>query len=155
MGDDLRVQKSYRGWLPNVNMKDSYATFSVGPVPLFLYSTPTVTMGSIDPIPSDLLSLDGTTNPQGIRERLPDLFDQNITAKILRTAVKHLEENASSLLQCVIIAYSLEPSNKIPRGRAPRRFRLWPLPIAGHRLLDLRLFPWLHLFPFGAFRQVS
>ncbi|RSM12469.1 hypothetical protein CDV31_006310 [Fusarium ambrosium] len=50
-------------------------------------------MGSIDPIPSDLLSLNGHTNPQGVRERLPELFDENITAKILRTAVKHLEGN--------------------------------------------------------------
>ncbi|RSL59894.1 hypothetical protein CEP54_007040 [Fusarium duplospermum] len=49
-------------------------------------------MGSIDSIPNDLLGLHGHTN-QGIRERLPELFDESITAKILRTAVKHLEGN--------------------------------------------------------------
>ena len=88
-----------------VNMKDSYATFSAVPVHLFLQSTLTAAMGSIDPIPSDLLDLNGITNPQGIRERLPELFDENITAKILRTAVKHLEGNVSSLFKYMSIAY--------------------------------------------------
>lgn len=62
-------------------------------------------MGSIDPVPSDLLGLIGTTDPQGIRERFPELFDENITAKILRTAVKYLEGNVSSLFKSVTIAY--------------------------------------------------
>lgn len=53
-------------------------------------------MGSIDPIPTDLLGLNGNLNLQGIRKRLPELFDENITAKILRSAVKHLEGNVSS-----------------------------------------------------------
>ncbi|KAF4974594.1 hypothetical protein FZEAL_8521 [Fusarium zealandicum] len=48
-------------------------------------------MGSIDPLPVELID-----RKQTIQCRLSELFDENITAKILRTAVEQLEGNVSS-----------------------------------------------------------
>ncbi|KAH6876388.1 Six-hairpin glycosidase-like protein [Thelonectria olida] len=55
-------------------------------------------MGSINPLPSDLdlRAVNGFSKQhfsEGLQDRLSELFAENITAKILRTAVKHLVGN--------------------------------------------------------------
>ncbi|KAJ3546013.1 hypothetical protein NM208_g2226 [Fusarium decemcellulare] len=58
-------------------------------------------MGSIDHIPNDLNGINGHGKPQAyqeIHDRFAELYAENITAKILRTATKHLEGNASIII---------------------------------------------------------
>lgn len=96
---------------------------------------------------------------RAIRARLHGLYEENITAKILRAATTCLENNAStpklSHLHCRTLICNPVPHYEISRVRSANGARGRKVLASRSRFLDMRLFPRLDLFASRALDQIS